>query len=221
MAKNKRIILFLSVFITLILLSACSKKQPEPTANNNTESIATTTNSQHLTTSDKFLELTGQDENGWNIYQSEKYGIEFKTPANWEIEKYGEGVSQNKFGDYAVINDTTKIIDNSGIIFYVTKNENNIEVNDKASFLKWKCTNPRYFDSCSAGYSKIRFEIINNKNNFIIRTTEGTGLDSETSTFYYIFKRDYVYYFTTFDFKGDNDREKLYAEIASSFRSVE
>ena len=100
MFSKKITILTLILIALATVVSGCSlkfwqkpidksavKNEIEQTNNNQLQGqVATTTENVATSTtenSESILKKIGEDENDWNIYQSEKYGFEVKAPQEW------------------------------------------------------------------------------------------------------------------------------------------
>ena len=208
---NKKITILILCLAVITVVSGCIKKQPELVENN--KPVATSTENNY----EEILILTGQDEDGWNIYQSQKYGIEFKASENWEIKRYGE--DKNKKYEYVIFDEINSEANqnNFSLRFYYGFDTFNIK--NKEDFIGWQCRNSD-FDICSEKYKKYTLDVFENNNVFIVKTIEPTGVGGVTSIFYYIFFNNNQYIFMMDDFNSEESIKLLFFNLVKTFKII-
>ncbi len=184
MQTKKTTILILIITVSVIV-SGCVKQpvvNQSQNENQGDNQISTSTKEEK---NNEVLKLTGQDENNWNIYKSEKYAFEIETPEKCKFintKTYNKGVSYYFYFDCFVI----EIVKN----YYSKKSLQN-----KNELFQLLCDSPYIdnMDACISGreidIKQVEIKKINNKN--IIKTIEAAGLGSEVDMKYYLLSDDY------------------------------
>ncbi len=226
MKKYTKTTIFTLLSIILVFsIAGCSLRAKQASKDikkegNNTEqrkdNIASTTKKNNK--ENQILKITGQDEKGWNIYQSEKYKFEIKMPDYFEKD-----ISNSESYDEAdrFINASLSFENLNYLWIEASDNTNNIkEIKSIEEFTKL----------FRVGYSSLmtrNLENIKIGDYIVTKLEETTGIRSFT-IYYYLITEKYIYEFS-YDIDAElsdeenklKEKEQITREIIKTFRKID
>ena len=234
MKSLKFIILVFSFAAVSAAVSGCSLKfwqrpevapvtKNEPAVqneNNNNQlqgQVATSTEESITENNENILKKVGEDENGWNIYQSEKYGFEMMVPENWRIDSY------NSYKKYQNILFQNNNVTSTARDFYISIGSYEKElgaIDTKTKYIQWACLESQERDKCISNKTLFvkNFTTVIINDLFGVKVLEKTGKDM-ISAYYYFLNNEIIYNFSMDLFEPDLDsNQNQYYDIVKTFK---
>lgn len=213
----KKQITFLVLILAMgMIVAGCEKKQVHPGNNQKGDNYQSATTPIKDNDS-QILKIVGQNENGWNMYQSDKYGFGLNVPNNFLLDyAKSTGLTSNDIINSFIFQDAGyEDASYKGFVINVYDNCNmNGQIDNNEDLSKIKCCINKNCTISGSGDSVLDFEKLKIDDNNFIKTVQNTGINSNNTVYYFLTKN------SIFSFGFDDLSSNLEMEIIKSFKLI-